>query len=341
MDVTSGIPQGSVLGPILFVLYINDLPDEVNSEVYLFADDTKIFKVIGNDTDSETLRRDLDTLAQWSNTWLLKFHPSKCKHLHVSRKGESTETRYCLLGNQLDLCDHEKDIGVTIDKEINFDTHICQKVNKANSMFAVIRRSFHNLDAKTFIPLYKSLVRTHLDYASSVYSPYKMKHIDQLESVQRRATRQLPNMKNLSYPERLRALKLPTLSYRRIRGDMIELYKITSGIYDKAAVDFIKPWRETTSRTSSRTHDMKIFPQRAHTKVRKNAFSVRSANIWNSLPAHVVTSKTVNTFKNRLDKFWGDQELLYDNYKADITSGSHKVYESLIRESSGEEPLGT
>ncbi|KAK3086726.1 hypothetical protein FSP39_022531 [Pinctada imbricata] len=88
MDVTSGIPQGSVLGPILFVLYINDLPDEVNSEVYLFADDTKIFKVIGNDTDSETLQRDLDTLTQWSNTWLLKFHPSKCKHLHVSRKGE-------------------------------------------------------------------------------------------------------------------------------------------------------------------------------------------------------------------------------------------------------------
>ena len=139
------------------------------------------------------------------------------------------------MGENLQSCEVENDIGVFLDEDLNFERHISTKVNKANAMFGVIRRNFHYMDRKTFVPLYKALVRTHLDYASSVYSPNKMKHIDTIESVQRRATKQLPGMKDLTYPERLRLLKLPTLSYRRVRGDMIELYKITHDIYDKRA----------------------------------------------------------------------------------------------------------
>ena len=97
-------------------------------------------------------------------------------------------------------------------------------------MFAMLRRAFQYIDKETFIPLYEALVRMHLDYASSVYSPYKLKHVEQLEAVQRRATKQLPGMKDKSYPDRLKELKLPTLPYRRSRGDMIELYEIINGI---------------------------------------------------------------------------------------------------------------
>jgi hypothetical protein len=143
------------------------------------------------------------------------------------------------------VVNEEKDIGVTIDLELSFDKHISEKVKKANSMCYIIRRSFQYLDHSTFLPLYKSLVRVHLDYASSVWAPYKVKHIEQLESVQRRATKQLPGFSNLTYPERLRRLKLPTLSYRRmIRGDMIELYKIATGKYNKTAGNFIKMWND-------------------------------------------------------------------------------------------------
>ena len=188
-------------------------PESKIKNVYLFADDTKIFKIMEDSGDSNILQRDLDILTQWSDKCLLKFHPDKCKHMHVNRKGEATDVRYRLLNTELQTCKDEKDIGVIIDSELSFDKHISEKVKKANSMFAILRRSFHFLDAKTFIPLYKTLVRTHLDYASSVYHPFKMKHIEQLESVQRRATKQLPNMQNLTYPERLQALKLPTLSY--------------------------------------------------------------------------------------------------------------------------------
>ena len=98
-----------------------------------------------------------------------------------------------------------------------------------------MRRTFKYLDTKSFLVIYKTLVRTHLDYASSVWAPYKMKYIEKIESVQKRVTKQFPGMKNLSYPERLKKLGLPTLAYRRIRGDMIEVYKIIKGCYDREA----------------------------------------------------------------------------------------------------------
>jgi len=104
--------------------------------------------------------------------------------------------------------------------------HICEKVNKTNSIFAALRRTFRSLNADIFLPLYKTLVRTHLDYASTVWAPYKKKYIDKIESMQKRATKQIPGFKNLSCHERLKKLKLPTMAYRRIRGDMIETYKI-------------------------------------------------------------------------------------------------------------------
>ena len=272
--------------------------------------------------DAEQLQSDLDALEEWSNKWLLKFHPDKCKKLHVGKPGVCPGQTYTLMGENLQSCEVEKDIGVFLDEKLNFDRHISTKVNKANAMFGVIRRNFHYMDRKTFVPLYKALVRTHLDYASSVYSPNKMEYIDKIESVQRRATKQLPGMKDLTYPERLRLLKLPTLSYRRVRGDMLELYKITHGIYDKRASQFVKLQKDNPSRTSTRGNSLWIQHTRASTSVRKNAFTVRAAPIWNSLPDYVVSADSVNSFKNRLDKHWEMQELVYDNYKAPIDTFS-------------------
>ena len=197
----------------------------------------------------------------------------------------------------------EKDIGVYMDKDLSFEKHICEKVKKANSMFAIIRRSFQHLDHKTFLPLYKSLVRTHLDYASAVYSPYRAKDIDLIESVQRRATKQLPGFKDLDYADRLKKLKLPTLGYRHIRGDMIEMYKITQGLYDRKAYKFITFQKDLPCRSSNRGNSCRINQQRSSTAVRRNSFAVRAAPVWNSLPDHIITAGSINSFKNRLDKF--------------------------------------
>ncbi|XP_060068745.1 uncharacterized protein LOC132548866 [Ylistrum balloti] len=127
----------------------------------------------------------------------------------------------------------EKDIGVTVDKDLNFSMHMQQAVNKANSIVGLIRRSFVYLDEVSFKQLFKALVRPHLEYAASVWNPYKIRDIESIERVQRRATKLIPGLKELSYSDRLKKLGLPTLAYRRLRGDMINVFKIMDKFHDE------------------------------------------------------------------------------------------------------------
>ena len=313
-SVTSGIPQGSVLGPILFVIFINDLPESVKSEVYMFADDTKIYKQIENEEDCDIIQDDLDELFKWSEKWLLRFHPDKCLHLEVKGKqkitSEHTYTMNKYEGGTVDLktVNNEKDIGVTIDTNLPFEQHIQNQVNKANRNLGIIRRSFKYLDMETFCLLYKALVRPHLEYAASVWSPYKKKDIDSIENVQRRATKLIPILSGLSYEERLKKLKLPTLKYRRLRGDMIEVFKILMGIYDNEATRGLFEMNTYTTRG----HSQKIQKSRTRLDIRKNYFTNRVVDIWNSLPDSVICAKSVKVFEGRLDRHWNEHPLVYD-----------------------------
>ena len=202
--VLSGIPQGSVLGPLLFVIFINDICESINSSSYLFADDTKLFRVIKSNSDIATLQADLNTMIDWSDKWLLRFNKEKCKLLSINGWSNA---KYYINSNseqyEIGSVESEKDIGVTFDTALEFDIHINEKIKKASSICAMIRRSYRFLNAKAFLPLYKALVRSHLEYGNSVWCPYKMKYIDSIEQVQRRATKMLPGMHNLSYKERL------------------------------------------------------------------------------------------------------------------------------------------
>ncbi len=237
--VLSGIPQGSVLGPILFVLYMNDLPDMPKIECYLFADDTKLYNKISSQAHQEQLQEDLDALHRWSKIWLLNFHPDKCKVVSVCMLRNNNKEYYYKFkcGNNvhvLEIVAKIKDLGVTVDSNISFETHINEKVSKVNSMAGLIRRNVLYLDEDMFNSLYKSQVRPHLEYANSVWHPHKQKYLIlcALENVQRRATKYVPSLKGLSYSDRLNKLSQPTLTYRRARGDMIKVYKFLN-IYDK------------------------------------------------------------------------------------------------------------
>ena len=323
--VLSGIPQGSVLGPILFVIYINDLPENLQSSVLLFADDTKIFREIANISDIRTLQDDLNKLSDWSEKWLLKFHPDKCISLSIGNKTMPNYHYSLKTGNnnhKLEWVDDVKDIGVVIDNSLNFDKHINAKINKANQMMGIIRRSYRFLDNQTFKLLYKALVRCHFDYASTIWNPFKKKHIDAIESVQRRATKQLPNMNNLSYQDRLKSLKLPTLAYRRLRGDVIEIYKIVHAIYDKDVCDGILNFRRPHQRPGIRGHEFILTQESIKKPLRKNFLAKRVITIWNSIPYNVVNAQSLNVFKNALDRLWCRQDLLYD-YKAAIDFKSY------------------
>ena len=311
--VTSGIPQGSVLGTIRFVLFINDLPEHLpnNSNLYLYADDTKVFREIKDDLDREKLQEDIYSMYEWSERWLLRFHPDKCKTMHIGNNNSepmSYKLKPDILG--MDITTSEKDVGVIIDNKLSFDLHIAEKVNKANSVAGAIRRSFEYLDKDTFKKLYTALVRPHLEYANAVWNPYKKKDITTLENVQRRATKMVPGLGDKSYEDRFRELKLPTLTYRRIRGDMIEVFKLVNDMYYFDCTNLFT-FRDQSERVT-RGNKKKLFKHRARLDVRKYSFSNRVVNLWNSLPDSVISAETVFCFETRLDNHWKDQDILYE-----------------------------
>ena len=162
-NVLSGIPQGSILGPILLTIFINDLPHNIESFCKIFADDTKIYNTPKN---HKTLQKDLDTLITWSDTWNLYFNTSKCKILHIGR--DNPGNQYSMPHNGVDTvlnkCINEKDLGVTFDENLKFDCHIHNVVNTANKMLGIIKQNFSNMDKHTLLNLYKGLVRPHLEH---------------------------------------------------------------------------------------------------------------------------------------------------------------------------------
>ena len=196
-----------VLGPLLFVIYINDLTEHVKSDVYLFADDTKIAHQVSTAEHAQLLKEDLMSLSEWSSTWLLEFNADKCHVLTIGRLENITHTeRYKINGDELEHVFEEKDLGVTVDYELTFEQHISQKVKKANAIMGLIRRSFTFLDQKLFRQLYITFVRPHLEYAQAVWAPHLAKHVNLLENVQKRATRLVDGLHDVDYSDRLQLL---------------------------------------------------------------------------------------------------------------------------------------
>ena len=195
--VTSGVPQGSVLGPTLFILFINDLPEVLSSSVKMFADDTKIFYPVAHEEGRVRLQDDLDAALAWSDAWQLPFNEAKCKVLHLG--GRNPEHNYTMRGAQLEKTHVEKDLGIYIDSDLKFRRQAASAASKATQILSLIRRSFELHDCVTLPLLYKSLVRPHLEYGNTIWGPFN--HADQrtIEHVQRRATRLIPDIRNKPY----------------------------------------------------------------------------------------------------------------------------------------------
>ena len=306
--VVSGVPQGSVLGPLLFLIFVNDMPKAVLNHIRLFADDTKLYSEVNDVKDCELLQEDIEALESWANKWQLSFHPGKCKVLRVGSR--HPEFQYLMHDGDntvnLDFVNSETDLGVITDKGLTFTDHIDSKAKKANQIVALIRRSFHYLDCSMFTNLFKTLVRPILEYAHSAWFPSFIYDVKKLENVQRRATKMVPGLQNLEYGERLKKLKLPSLEYRRARGDMIEVFKILNGYYD---VEF--PWLVRDLDSVTRGNDFKLKKPNCKTTSKRRMFSFRVINDWNSLSNDIVNSPSLNWFKNRLDKFWLDKQYAY------------------------------
>ena len=302
--VTSGVPQGSVLGPTLFIYYINDLPLDIDCKVKIFADDTKAYSTVDISDESRLqLQRNIDTLVKWSDTWMMKFNSQKCKVLHIGK--DNPRHKYYMNDegkvNELDITIAEKDLGIIIDPNLSFETHINEVVKKCNRLTGMLIRTMTNLTPKIMIPLFKSLVRPVLEYGNSVWNPFLRRHIDLLEGVQRSFTKRLVKVQKLSYEQRLRKLKLPSLEFRRFRGDLIEVYKITHNLYDSQTINHLLPLFDDDR---TRGHKFKLKKFACKTRIAQNFFSNRIINVWNNLDEEVVKTESLNTFKNDIDNLF-------------------------------------
>ncbi|BHF71095.1 hypothetical protein SprV_0401415000 [Sparganum proliferum] len=297
--VESGVPQGSVLGPTLFIIYVNDCVSELNCDVAMFADDVKLWSVIRTEFDEERLQADLTRLEKWSQDWLLPFNVTKCNVLRVGRTRSLSRRVYHLNGVPLQEVDAQKDLGVWVTASLKPSLH-CSKVAKsAMSVLYLVKRSFSTFDEDCFVKVFRTFVRPQLEFAIQAWKPWTSKDLSILEKVQRRATKLVSGQGSLPYETRLSNLGLFPLSYRQLRGDLIQTFRILRG-HDCCLVpaDFF----ELATTTNLRGHLLKLRVTGAKLDIRKYFFSNRVIEAWNALPTDVVMSTSVEAFKRKLDQ---------------------------------------
>ncbi|KAL8609470.1 hypothetical protein ACOMHN_037992 [Nucella lapillus] len=236
VSVQSGVPQGSVRGPCLFLVYINDLPARVTSTARLFADDTTINRKIMKIEDQNILQEDLREMQRWEEEWDMKFHPDKCSVLQIGRIHNILPPNYELHGQQLKRTSSELYLGVTIQGNGKWSKHIQNIYNKAKNTLSFLKRTLKIKVSKIKEQAYKAMVRPVLEYSSTVWDPYTAEEINQLESVQKAAARYVVGdyRRTTSITALLNRLKWPSLQKRRTAARLTMLYKIR---HKKASVN--------------------------------------------------------------------------------------------------------
>ena len=302
-SVASGVPQGGNLSPLLFVIYINDIDEGVKSKVVKFADDLKIWAPAQNASRQE-LQNDLNKLHHWTSKWGMNFNVNKCHVVHWGNNNEKFD--YTIDGQVIPTSTSERDLGVQISNDGKFSEHCEIIVSKANRLVGMICRTFNWKSKENILTLYQALVRPHLEYGSPLWSPLNAKNIKAIESVQRRATRMIPQLRHLTYDERLKVLKMDTLEKRRLRRDIIEMYKILNNL-----VDFNFDNHFQSNVNSSNRSAGKLKKKSNTNNISKHRFCSRIVGAWNALPNTITDIKSLEGFIKKLDEFLKNNNIDY------------------------------
>jgi hypothetical protein len=303
-EVKSGVPQGTVMGPPLFTVYIDDIDYFVRLvKLFIkFADDGKGMKEIRTKKDAEDMQEALNNLCESADLWGMTFNIEKCKIMHVGRNNPGYD--YYMNGIKFKVDEEETDVGVIVQKSLK-PTRQCQKA--ANTSMAVLRsvqRNFHYRDKQVFVKLYKQYVRPHLEFAIPAWSPWYESEKQQLESVQVKAINWVTGLRAGTYTEKCKELGLASLEVRRWEQDMVQTFKILRGygnINENRFFERMEERQNNRTRLAAGINNLKL--PRVRTDIRKNAFSVRVVRSWNSLPDTVKSSGSVMVFKNGIASF--------------------------------------
>ena len=317
-DVESSVVQGSVLGGPLFTIYIDDMTEEAREEILkilmkIFADDTKVAKLVESLKDREEMQKTIEKLAAWAAKWEMRFNVNKCKVLHVGSKNPRYE--YTLNGEKIATANEEKDLGIWMDTSLKPTKQCTVAARSANFALGQIQRAFHYRRKSNLVPLYKSFVRPKLEFAVAAWCPWQEGDIKVLERVQERLIRMISDVQGATYDEKLRDAGLTTLKERRTKGDLIEAYKTLKGFnrvdrpkwFTEVGTDARRTRMTTVSEEGEERRENVLKEEFARLEVRKNFFNVRVVRQWNALPDDVRKQTSVNTVKNAYDR-WKDQQ---------------------------------
>ncbi|CAH8549860.1 unnamed protein product [Dicrocoelium dendriticum] len=293
----SGVPQGSVLGPELFKIYINDLPSILQTDCLIYADDLKLWSEVSSLEDADRLQETLDLLHSWSIKWGLPVNKDKCSVLSIG--AAEPLGIYHIGGHLLKIATQEKDLGTIISSDLKTTLDTLKKTAAANRMWGAIRRSFSKMTPQIFRLLFTSHIRPILEFGHPAIAPLSKHESDKIEKIQRRASKFVLGLRNLPYPTRLQRMNLFPLDYRRRRGDLIYTRRILRGELGNELRQFF----QLRLGSSTRGHSWKLFKPR-RLKVRSDvALSTRVTNDWNRLPDPIVNAQSEASFKRLLDIF--------------------------------------
>ena len=277
--VTSGIPQGTLLGPLFFIIFLNDISDVLQyTKMVLYADDAKIFKVCSSPEDCYDVVEDISAIADWMEAWQMKLNIEKTEVLSIGRP--NARYPFDIQGTPLRRPEFCKDLGIYVTCDLKPSYHCATIARRTHFRRRQFQLAFVCKDRNFQVFLFSTYIRPMVEYNSSIWSPYLLRDIDKIEDIQRKFTKYLPGLYNLSYRDRLDILGLETLEERRIKTDLILLFKIVHGLVHCNQEEFI-----TFSSAPTRGHPLKLMVQHSRLEVRKNYFVNRTIPIWNSLPS--------------------------------------------------------
>ncbi|MEL7427573.1 MAG: reverse transcriptase family protein [Bacteroidota bacterium] len=307
-SVCSGVPQGSVLGPLLFIIYVNSLGVNFNCEWYSFADDMKIFAskpklpLLAVDP---ALQEDLNNLYTISSSWNLKLNPNKCVLMRFGGGNyiDGEDSGYVLGGTGLNLVKTHRDLGVLIDLSLRFHPHISEIIRKSSGLANQLLRATVCRSPIFMVTLFISHIRPLIEYCSTLWNYGYLGDVRKLESVQRRWTANVAGMEELNYPERLNRLNLFSIQGRLLRSDLIKIWKAFWSGIDTGLMEMF----ERQFHRSTRGHSCKLSLPVCHSDTLRRFLTVRSVEVWNSLPVEVVEAQTIYAFKSGLDRHMHQQ----------------------------------
>lgn len=295
IHVSSGVPQGTVLGPLLFITFINDISHGITSKLRLFADDCLIYNPIHDISDHHALQRDLDRLHQWSLTWQMKFNTEKCHLLRFSLRRNNIEGNYLLGNTQLTAVQNYKYLGLTFSHNLSWQKHIDGIASKSNQMLGLINRNLRRSSQKIRQQAFFSLVRPRLEYCATVWNPSTKKSISKIEAVQRRAARfvlqQYRHSESVS--AMIQQLQWSTLERRRHISCLSLLYKIQNGMVAITPDQLLTPMAPSITR---QYHPNKLKHIHTRTQLYQNSYFPQTVTAWNALPNNILASTSLGAF---------------------------------------------